>query len=214
MQGDGDFRSQECIELLKQSDIVVTNPPFSLFREYVVQLIEYEKKFLIIGDQNAITYKEIFPFIKEKRIWLGVDNGGTKWFEVNPDYEIKTKSREKFENDKKYFSKGSIMWFTNLDFKQRHEDLILYKRYTPEEYPKYDNYDAINVDKYKEIPMDYDGAMGVPITFLNKYNPNQFDIIGMDRPLVKELIGKQSRFLINKKEIFARIVIRNKRLQT
>ena len=174
--------------------------------------MEHEKKFLIIGDQNAITYKEIFPFIKEKRIWLGVDNGGTKWFEVNPDYEIKTKSREKFENDKKYFSKGSIMWFTNLDFKQRYEDLILYKRYRPEEYPKYDNYDAINVDKTKEIPMDYRGAMGVPITFLDKHNPEQFEIIGMDRPLITELTGKQSRFRISGKEIYARVIIRNKRL--
>ena len=177
LQGDGDFRSDECIELLKQADIVVTNPPFSLFREYVSQLIEYDKKFLVIGHQNAITYKEIFPLIKNCTMWLGVDNGGTKWFEVDSSYSIKTQSRQKTENGKKYFSMGSIVWFTNLDHKKRHEELILYKRYSAEEYPKYDNYDAIEVNKTANMPMDYDGVMGVPITFLYKYNPNQFEIV-------------------------------------
>jgi hypothetical protein len=177
----GDFRSPECIELLKQSDIVVTNPPFSLFREYVAQLIEHEKRFLIIGDLNAITYKEIFKFIKENKVWLGVDNGGTKWFEVPAHYEIQTQSRIKIENGIKYFSKGSIMWFTNLDHAKRHEALILYKKYSPEEYQKYDNYDAIEVSTYKDIPMDYEGVMGVPITFLDKYNPEQFEIVGLGK---------------------------------
>ena len=212
LNGDGDFRSAECIKLLKQADIVVTNPPFSLFREYVAQLIEYEKKFLILGNQNAITYKEIFPLIKDRNMWLGIDNGGTKWFEVNPDYSIKTRSRQKTENGKKYFSMGNILWYTNLDHAKRHEELILYKKYSPQEYPKYDNYDAIEVDKVVNIPVDYDGDMGVPITFLDKYNPDQFDIIGMDRPLITELTGKQSRFKINGKEIYARVVIRHARV--
>ena len=185
LNGDGDFRSNECIELLKQSDIVVTNPPFSLFREYVAQLIEYDKKFIILGHQNAITYKEIFKFIKDNKLWLGVDNGGTKWFGVQDHYDIATESRKKIENGRKYFSMGSVNWFTNLDIQKRHEDLILYKNYNPEEYPKYDNYDAINVNITKDIPMDYDGAMGVPITFMDKYNPEQFEILGIDRVLVE-----------------------------
>ncbi|MFA7352969.1 MAG: adenine-specific methyltransferase EcoRI family protein, partial [Dehalococcoidales bacterium] len=181
LKGNGDFRSAECIELLKEADIVVTNPPFSLFREYVIKLMEYDKKFLLIGGQNAITYKEVFKYIKENKIWLGIDNGGTKWFRVPQDYDIKTASRIKFENGIKYFSMGSIMWFTNLDHAKRHENITLYKKYTPVEYPHYDNYDAINVDKVAEIPYDWDGAMGVPITFLDKYNPEQFEIIGLDR---------------------------------
>lgn len=181
LNGDGDFRSKECIELLKQSDIVVTNPPFSLFREYVAQLVEYDKKFLIIGHQNAITYKEIFKLIKEDKVWLGVDNGGTKWFGVKDHYDIATESRKKIENGKKFFSMGSVIWLTNLDIQKRHEDLILYKKYTPEEYPVYDNYDAINVDKISDIPCDYPGIIGAPITFMDKYNPDQFEIIGITK---------------------------------
>lgn len=181
LKGGGDFRSPECIELLKEADIVITNPPFSLFREYVAQLVEYGKKFLIIGGQNAITYKEIFKFIRENEIWLGVDNGGTKWFRVPAHYDIKTESRIKVEDGIKYFSMGSIMWFTNLDHQKRHENITLYKHYTPEEYPHYFNYDAIEVSKTAEIPYDYDGEMGVPITFLDKYNPDQFEIIGSSR---------------------------------
>ena len=179
LDGDGDFRSKECIELLEQADIVVTNPPFSLFREYVAQLVEYGKKFVIIGDQNAITYKEIFTLIKDNKIWLGVDNYGTKWFGVKDEYDIATESRKKIENGKKFFSSGRIVWFTNLDTAKRHQDLILYKKYSRAEYPNYDNYDAINVDRYTDIPMDYDGAMGVPITFLDKHNPEQFEILGI-----------------------------------
>lgn len=193
-KGDGDFRSQECIELLKQADIVVTNPPFSLFREYVLQLVEYDKKFLIIGNQNAITYKEIFKLIKDDKLWTGISPRGFDF--KQPDGSLYN---------------VNATWFTNLDYKQRHEDLMLYKKYTPEEFPHYDNYDAINVDKTKEIPCDWAGAMGVPITFLDKYNPEQFEIVGMDRPLVEEITGKVQRFLIDGKELYARIVIKNKK---
>jgi len=183
LDGEGDFRSAESIELLKQADIVVTNPPFSLFREYVAQLMEYKKKFLILGDQNAITYKEIFKLIQENKLWLGYDNGGTKWFQVPNDYEIQTESRIKIENGVKYFSMGRIMWFTNLDTTKRHEKMTLYKKYSSEEYPKYDNYDAIEVSKAVDIPMDYEGVVGVPITFLDKFNPDQFTIIGITKKL-------------------------------
>ena len=209
LKGDGDFRSPESIELLKQADIVVTNPPFSLFREYVAQLVEYNKKFLIIGDQNAIAYKEIFKLIKENKIWLGVDNGGTKWFQVPNHYNIKTESRKKTENGIQYFSKGSIVWFTNLDHDKRHENLILYKTYNEAEYPKYDNYDAINVDKTADIPIDYQGAMGVPITFLDKYNPEQFEII---KSMASTTIDESSAGypFINGVRKYARIVIKHK----
>ena len=176
--GDGDFRSAECIDLLEQADIVVTNPPFSLFREYVAQLIEHDKKFLIIGSQNAITYKEIFRLIKENRLWLGYGfRNGNAYFKVA--------DVEHYE-DKSYFDAATglvkfrnVGWFTNLDHAKRHEELILYKRYSPEEYAAYDNYDAINVNKTAEIPMDWEEALGVPITFLNKYNPEQFEIMGI-----------------------------------
>ena len=179
LAGNGDFRSPECVALLDDADIVVTNPPFSLFREYVAQLVEHEKQFLILGDQNAITYKEIFPLIKDSKLWLGVDNGGTKWFRVPMDYNITTESRKKIVNGIKYFSMGRINWFTNLDHPKRHEKLPLWKEYTPDEYPTYDNYDAINVDRVANIPDDWDGVMGVPITFLNKHNPDQFEILGI-----------------------------------
>lgn len=211
LDGDGDFRSKECVELLKEADIVVTNPPFSLFREYVSQLMEYDKKCLIIGDQNGITYKEVFKFIKENKLWLGVDNGGTKWFQVPMDYDIATESRIKVENGIKYFSKGSIMWYTNLDHRKRHEELMLHSKYTPEEYPKYDNYDAINVNKVVDIPIDYVGAMGVPITFLDRYNPNQFEILGIDR-YIENNPNYGKRFSVKGKETYARIIIKNKAL--
>jgi hypothetical protein len=187
LKDGGDFRSPECVELLKAADIVVTNPPFSLFREYVAQLMKYNKQFLIIGNQNAVTYKEVFKFIQENRFWIGYDNGGTKWFQVPMDYSIKTESRIKIENGIKYFSMGNITWFTNFDVTKRHENIILYRHYTPEEYPRYVNYDAIEVSRTTEIPYDYDGAMGVPITFLDKYNPEQFEIIGSSRWLGKSM---------------------------
>jgi hypothetical protein len=187
----GDFRSPECIAFLKEADIVVTNPPFSLFREYVAQLVEHGKKFLIIGNQNAITYKEIFPHIKGNKLWLGVDNGGTKWFQVQEDYDINTESRKKIVNGIKYFSMGNIMWFTHLDHGRRHQKLPLmtmaenlkFSRNLRGKtaYDRYDNYDAIEVGTYKEIPSDYDGVMGVPITFLDKYNPDQFEILGITK---------------------------------
>ena len=210
LKGNGDFRSEECIKLLKEADIVVTNPPFSLFREYVAQLIEYKKKFLILGDQNAITYKEFFKLIKENKLWLGYDNGGTKWFQVPMDYDIPTESRKKIENGVQYFSMGRIVWFTNLDTEKRHQNLILYKTYNKKDYPTYDNYEAINVNKVTDIPMGFAGAMGVPITFLDKYNPEQFEVIGIDRVLVEELIGKVSRFHVDGNEIYARVVIKIK----
>ncbi len=218
-KGDGDFRSEECIELLKQADIVVTNPPFSLFREYVAQLIEYDKKFIILGDQNAITYKEIFPLVKDNKIWLGVDNGGTKWFAVQDHYDIATESRKKIVDGQKYFSMGRINWYTNLDHNKRHEDFILYKQYNPDEYPTYDNYDAINVNKVKDIPANYDGVMGVPITFIGKYSPEQFEIVGATESEGKgfseglwDEMSNVAQPLVDNKRIYKRIFIKNKRL--
>lgn len=205
LQGDGDFRSPECIELLKQADIVVTNPPFSLFREYVAQLVEYDKKFIIIGSLNAITYKEIFKLIKENKIWLGHGfSGGNAYFKTpypkefaEGVYDPKT-DLVKFRN---------VTWFTNLDHDKRHEDLILYETYKGNEnkYPKYDNYDAINVDKIKDIPADYAGVVGVPVTFLDKYNPEQFEIIKFRK-------GDDDKDLaINGKYTYFRIIIKNKK---
>ena len=179
LEGDGDFRSEECIEILKKCDIVCTNPPFSLFRQYVAQLFEYKKDFLIIGNVNAISYKEVFPLIKENKMWLGVSsfNKGM-YFGVPDDYTYAdTYKFDRERNGKKVMRVSSICWFTNLDHKKRHEELVLYKKYNKEEYPKYDNYDAIEVSKVTDIPMDYYGVMGVPITFLDKYCPTQFQII-------------------------------------
>jgi len=175
LNGDGDFRSNESIELLKQADIVVTNPPFSLFREYVAQLVKYDKKFLIIGHQNALTYKEIFPLIKENKLWLGFGfKGGAAHF-INKHYEDYATASDHKDG---MIRVSGVVWYTNLDISKRHEDLILYKQYHPDEYLNYDNYDAINIDKTKDIPLDYKGVMGVPITFMNKYNPEQFEILG------------------------------------
>ena len=180
LKGDGDFRSKECIELLKEADIVVTNPPFSLFREYVAQLMEYDKKFLIIGNVNAITYKEIFPLMMNNQIWLGASiHSGDRKFWVPNDYELNAAGCGIDESGKKFIRVKGVRWFTNLDFKERHEDIILYKRYTSNEYPKFENLDAINVNRTEDIPCDYDGLMGVPITFMDKYNPEQFEILGI-----------------------------------
>ena len=178
LEGNGDFRSLECIELLKQSDIVCTNPPFSLFREYVAQLVKYNKKFLIIGNQNAITYKDIFSLIQSNKLWLGSALSYIA-FKVPDYYEEKSTRFWIDENGQKWRSLGNACWFTNLDYAKRHESLILYRKYNPEEYPKYVNYDAIEVAKTKDIPVDYDGPMGVPITFLDKYCPEQFQILGI-----------------------------------
>lgn len=194
LRGDGDFRSAECVELLKQADIVVTNPPFSLFREYVAQLMEYDKKFLIIGNVNAITYKEIFPLIKDNKMWLGYGfNGGNAYFKI-PDDARTDYAAGVYDEDTGLVKFRNCAWFTNLDIRKRHEDLILYRHYSPEEYPKYDNYDAIEVGKTADIPCDYDGVMGVPVTFLDKYNPEQFEILGMtDRksPFCKKIYTKE-----------------------
>ena len=177
LEDDGDFRSTECVEILKQADIVATNPPFSLFREYIAQLMTYEKKFIVIGNQNAVTYKELFPLLKENKMWLGYHCGDMAF--AVPDYYEERETRFWIdENGQKWRSLGNICWFTNLDHKKRHEELELYKKYTPEYFPEYDNFDAINVDKVSDIPEDYFEPMGVPITFIDKYNPAQFEIIG------------------------------------
>lgn len=180
LKGTGDFRSEECIELLKVADIVVTNPPFSLFKEYIAQLMEYDKKFLIIGNQNAITYQEIFPLIMENKIWLGKSmNGSNRYFRVPHSYPL-TEKTGKIVNGIKYAFVKSVVWFTNLDLDKKQEKIILYKNYDSIKYPKYDNYDAINVDKVQDIPVDYFGLIGVPITFMHKYNPKQFKILGIN----------------------------------
>ena len=180
LEGDGDFRSAECVEILKQADIVVTNPPFSLFREYIAQLVQYEKKFIIIGNVNAISYKEIFALIRQKKVWLGASiHSGDRKFGVPADYPLKAAGCGIDENGKRYIRVKGVRWFTNLDYPQRHEALPLYKKYSPYEFPKYENYDAINVDKTSDIPYDYDGVVGVPITFLDKYSPEQFEIVAL-----------------------------------
>ena len=192
LEGNGDFRNAECIELLKASDIIVTNPPFSLFREYVAQLMEYEKKFLIIGSLNAVKYSECFPFIMNNQMWLG--NNNVHDF-MQPDGTVK-----KF---------GNINWYTNLDFAKRHEKIILWKEYNDKEYPKYETYDAIEVSKVTNIPVNYSGIMGVPVSFMSKYNPDQFEIVGEFNH------GSDNEFdlakpVINGKELFPRIAIKVK----
>ena len=197
----GDFRDNECIELLKQADVVVTNPPFSLFREYIGQLMEYNKKFLIVGHQNAITYKEVFPLIKENRVWLGYGfKGGAAHFS-SPYDDIATAG----DHRDNMIRVSGVNWFTNMDISKRHETLDLWKHYTPEEYPTYDNYPAINVNKTIDIPCDYDGVMGVPITFMDKYNPDQFEII--DTSTIA--MPKGAPYIAGKR-IYERILIRRK----
>ena len=199
LNGNGDFRGEEVISLLKESDIIVTNPPFSLFREYVAKLMEYDKKFVIVGSMNAITYKEIFPLLKDSKMWVGYTS--LKEF-VQPN-----------GNSKKF---GNIGWFTNLEI-QKHNDFLDLRGnyYNPEKYPKYDNYDAIEVSRVKDIPCDYDGAMGVPITFLDKYNPEQFVVIGISgnlaNPLMVDGKRKSGRFYVGGKRLYDRIVIRSKK---
>ena len=200
---NGDFRSEECVNILKEADVVVTNPPFSLFREYIAQLIEFDKKYLVIGNQNAITYKEIFPLLKDNKMWLGYHCGDMA-FAVPPYYEERETRFWIDGKGQKWRSLGNICWYTNLDHQKRHEKLELYKKYSPEEYPHYDNYDAINVDKLAEIPEDYYGEMGVPITFLDKYNPSQFEIIKFRK-------GNDGKDLcVNGKCPYFRIIIRRK----
>lgn len=180
LSGDGDFRSEECQSILDECDIVVTNPPFSLFREYVAVLVQHHKKFLILGNMNALTYKEIFPLFRDNQLWYGASiHSGDRKFYVPDDYPLKASGCGIDENGKRFIRVKGVRWFTNLDYPARHDKLILWKRYTPEEYPKYDNYDAINVNKYAKIPVDYNGIMGVPITIMDFYSPEQFEIIEM-----------------------------------
>ena len=216
LKGDGDFRSEECIEILKEADIVVTNPPFSLFREYVEQLIKYRKKFVIIGNQNAITYKEIFPLLKNNEVWIGYKFGDMA-FKVPADSEPRATRYWQDESGQKWRSMGNVCWYTNLDIQKRHEKLPLYKKYTPEEFPRYDNYNAINVDKTADIPYDYNGAMGVPITFIDKYNPEQFEILDANDyrshegvPCKPHGLIKDKDGAIDGKPKFARILIRRR----
>jgi hypothetical protein len=206
LQGDGDFRSPECVALLREADIVVTNPPFSLFRDYVEQLIAHDKKFIIIGHQNAITYKEIFKLIKDNQLWLGYGFNRNCAHFVNNHYEDYASDADHKQG---MIRVSGVVWYTNLDTKKRHEELILVQKYAPEKYPKYDNFDAINVDKTKDIPCDYAGAMGVPITFLDKYNPDQFEILGNEYSLGID----KGRGYINGTRMYSRIFIRNRHPQ-
>lgn len=222
LKGDGDFRSRESIELLKQADIVVTNPPFSLFREYVAQLVEYDKKFLIIGSQNNVSYKDVFNLIKQNRIWLGYMH--PEKFVVPDNYEQREFRSWRDENGTNWRSLGNTCWYTNLDISKRHEEIILHRKFNENDYPKYYNYNAIEVSKLADIPCDYDGEMGVPITFLDKYNPDQFEIIGSSITLgapMTEIAKKGSflaggpRFYLDNgdgtyRRLYDRIVIRKK----
>ena len=216
LNGDGDFRSAECIEFLKECDVVVTNPPFSLFREYVAQLMEYGKKFLIIGNMNAITYKEIFPYIKNNELWLGCRTLGSDFFfNVPEDYKeelMATKTQGggwKIIDGEVMGRVASACWFTNIDHKKRNEELDLYRKYDATAFPKYDNYDAIEVSKVCEIPMDYEGVMGVPITFLDKYCPSQFEILGIANN-VRWLGDFPCLTKINGNKIYNRILIKRR----
>lgn len=212
LEGDGDFRSPECVELLKQADIVVTNPPFSLFREYMAQLMEYKKAFLIVGNQNATGYKEIFPLIRDNIVWLGYNNGHF-WFAVPDTYEEKKTDFKIDENGQKWRRMGNICFFTNLDIDKRHEDMTLFRTYSPEAYPKYDNYDAINVNRTLDIPCDYYGVMGVPITFMQYYNPEQFEIVGDSRYHDGQDFSDDINF-INGKGLYRRILIKRKQKES
>ena len=218
LQGDGDFRSAECIELLMQADIVVTNPPFSLFREYITQLFAFQKKLLILGNVNAITYKEVFPLIQENKLWLGASiHSGDREFGVPEDYPLESTGHRIDSQGRRFIRVKGVRWFTNLDYNERHEELILYKNYNPEDNPRYDNYDAIEVGKTGDIPMDYDGLMGVPITFLDKYNPAQFEIVGCsDNGAVPDQyklphFKKHNEPFINGQKVYKRIFIRRRK---
>lgn len=224
LKGNGDFRSEECIELMNEADIVATNPPFSLFREYLALLMEYNKKFIIIGSQNNITYKEVFPLLKENKLWLGYKSGDMAF--TVPDYYEPRETRFWIdESGQKWRSLGNICWFTNLDIEKRHESLILYKSYSPEEYPHYDNYNAIEVSKVADIPCDYEGIMGVPITFLDKYSPDQFEIImlanGNARTNTEQSVLNEVNYhhhqddkgglgVISGKRVYARVLIKKR----
>lgn len=215
LDGDGDFRSEESIEFLKEADIVVTNPPFSLFREYITQLIEYDKEFVILGNMNAITYKGIFPIFKKNKVWYGPSiTSGDRKFYVPDNYELNASGCGIDDDGRKWIKVKGVRWFTNLDHKKRHEKLILYKKYSPKEFPKYDNYDAINVNKTAEIPEDYSGIMGVPITFLDRYSPDQFELLGIMSGAKGEGLTNgndgRAKFYVRGRGVYARILIRRK----
>jgi len=211
LRGDGDFRSEECVVLLRQADVVVTNPPFSLFREYVAQLIEHNKQFLIIGNLNAASYKEIFRLIKESKLWLGPSiRSGDREFGVPDEYPLEAAGCRVDDDGKQFIRVKGVRWFTNLDHAERHEDWVLFKTCNSDDYPKYDSYDAVNVNKTKDIPADYPGVMGVPISFTDKHTPDQFELIGIDR-YVEDNPNYGKRFTINNKETYARVLIKHKR---
>jgi hypothetical protein len=209
LDGDGDFQSPECVELLKQADLVVTNPPFSLFRNYIALLMEYEKSFIVVGNQNAITYREIFPLIRDNKVWLGYNNGHF-WFKVPNSYEEKKTDFKIDEHGQKWRRMGNICWFTNLDIEKRHEEMTLFRTYSPELYPKYDNYDAIEVSRTVDIPCDYYGLMGVPITYMQYYNPEQFEIVSDSRYHDGQDFSDDIN-VINGKTLYRRLLIRRKR---
>ncbi len=213
LSGDGDFRSKESIKLLEESDIVVTNPPFSLFREFVQQLFDYDKKFLIVSTWNAITTKEIFKHFMDNKLWIGKNsNRNFSGFIVPDHYELFGTEAKIDEKGNRIVSSNNNCWFTNLDLSKRHEELVLYKKYDPKHYPKYDSCNAIEVSKVNDIPLDYKGVMGVPITFLNKYNPDQFEILGMDDHIRKYPDWRGRGPDLNGKAIYRRIMIKNKKI--
>lgn len=193
LSGNGDFRSPECVAMLREADVVVTNPPFSLFREYLAQLIEYDKRFLIIGNQNNVTYKDVFLLLMQNKVWLGY-NSGEMAFRVPQNYEARDTRYWQDETGQKWRSMGNISWYTNIDHKKRHEELDLYKKFNEEEYQSFDNYNAININKVADIPYDYDGIMGVPITFMDKYNPDQFEILGLTQIGCHDLVPDTRRY--------------------
>jgi hypothetical protein len=218
LQGNGDFRSEECINLLKKSDIIVTNPPFSLFREYIDIMMKFDKKFLVIGNTNAIANKEFFPLIKDNKLWLGCSSFNTgMYFEVPENYVHNETYKFKKEIDgKKVMRVAAICWFTNLEHNRRNNFLNLTCQYSEDKYPKYDNYDAIEVSKVCEIPMDYEGVMGVPITFIDKFNPEQFEIVGWSRHNDMNMdggywLGGKNDATINGKDVYRRILIKHKK---
>ena len=219
LNGNGDALGEECTEILKQSDVVVTNPPFSLFRKYVSHLMKYGKKFIIVGNRNAITYKEIFPYIKNNELWLG--NGfqsGNAYFSITPQFaKEQNYANGVYNADNGLVKFRNCVWFTNINHTKRNTPLDLYKKYSADEYPKYDNYDAIEVSKVSEIPMDYDGVIGVPITFLDKYCPTQFEIVGIMSGAKGETFTNgndgRAKFYVNGKGVYARILIRRKKAE-
>ena len=205
LEGDGDFRSPECVALLDEADIVVTNPPFSLFRKYMAQLVEHGKQFLIIGNINNVTYSEVTPLFIQKKVWLGYKSGHF-WFKVPPYYEEKSTDFKIDATGQKWRRMGNICWFTNLDIEKRHEEMVLFRHFDPNLYPKYENHDSVHVAKTADIPCDYFGTMGVPVTFIAQHNPDQFDLLGID----KDFTTDGNRFVLHGKQLYAHLLIRRR----